>query len=135
MAKNGERPVRTPREDWRAVAQALNARMTARRVGQQELADQAGVSVATLRVLQHGAGRRRVQDATLAAVCRALDWPADHLLSILLGQPAPGAASAASASAEDSFAALVEGQAEILAVLLRIERQIDGIARHLTSAY
>lgn len=134
MTKNGERVARTQREDWRAVAQALNARMTARRIGQQELADQAGVSVATLRVLQHGAGGRRVQDATLAAVCRALDWPADYLLRVLLGQPLPDTPTAPSASVVDPVAALVEGQAEILAVLRRIEAHVEGIARHLTPA-
>jgi len=134
VTKNGERVARTQREDWRAVAQALNARMTARRIGQQELADQAGVSVATLRVLQHGAGGRRVQDATLAAVCRALDWPADYLLRVLLGQPLPDTPTAPSASVVDPVAALVEGQAEILAVLRRIEAHVEGIARHLTPA-
>jgi len=125
---------RTPREDWRAVAQALNARMTARRIGQQELADQAGVSVATLRVLQHGAGGRRVQDATLAAVCRALDWPADYLLRVLLGQSQPAAITAPSATAVDPVTALVDSQAEILAVLRRIEARIEDIARSVTQA-
>ncbi|WP_076823023.1 helix-turn-helix domain-containing protein [Pseudofrankia asymbiotica] len=134
MAKNGERRASTPREDWRAVAQALNGRMTARRVGQQELADQAGVSVATLRVLQHGGGERRVQDATLAAVCRALDWPADYLLCVLLGQPLPESTPAPDIAAVDPFAALVDGQAEILAVLRRIEAHVEGIARGLTPA-
>jgi len=80
-------------EDWPAVAAALNERMAARRIGQQELATLSGVSVSTLRTLQHGASRR-VQNKTLEAICRALEWPADHLTSILVTQqpvsrPAP----------------------------------------------
>jgi DNA-binding Xre family transcriptional regulator len=115
------------RHDWRAVAIALNARMAERRIRQQELADLAGVSVATLRVLQHGAGGRRVQDATLAAVCRALDWPSDHLTRVLLGYK-PAAADTTSAAVS------VDTQAEILAVLRRIEAHVEGIARTLTTA-
>jgi DNA-binding Xre family transcriptional regulator len=75
-------------EDWVAVAAVLNERMAARRVGQQELATLSGVSVSTLRQVQHGAGRR-VQNKTLAAISRALGWPDDHLSEILLGYGAP----------------------------------------------
>ena len=71
-------------EDWGAVAAVLNERMASRRVGQQELAQMSGVSVSTLRQVQHGAGRR-VQNKTLAAISRALGWPEDHLSVILLG--------------------------------------------------
>src|SRR4051794_18610234 len=70
-------------EDWTSVSRALNDRMAARRIGQQELAQLSGVSVSTLRQLQHGAGRR-VQNRTLAAICAALDWPEDHLLGVLV---------------------------------------------------
>ena len=78
-------------EDWPAVAAALNERMAARRVGQQELATLSGVSVSTLRQVQHGAGRR-VQNKTLAAISRALDWPEGYLADVLLsgqGQEPP----------------------------------------------
>jgi DNA-binding Xre family transcriptional regulator len=70
-------------EDWSAVATALNERMATRRVGQQELATLSGVSVSTLRQVQHGAGRR-VQNKTLAAISRALDWPEGYLADVLL---------------------------------------------------
>lgn len=70
-------------EDWQAVAAALNERMAALRIGQQELAQRSGVSVSTLRQVQHGAGRR-VQNKTLAAISRSLDWPEDHLTAVLL---------------------------------------------------
>ena len=70
-------------EDWGAVAAVVNERMAARRIGQQELAQLSGVSVSTLRQVQHGAGRR-VQNKTLTAISRALGWPDDHLSVILL---------------------------------------------------
>jgi hypothetical protein len=85
------------------------------------------VSVATLRVLQHGSGQRRVQDATLAAVCRALEWPANNLLRVLHGQPL------AEFTAGPTVAA-VDTQAEILAVLRRIEAHVEGIARQISHA-
>ena len=75
-------------EDWGAVAAVVNERMAARRVGQQELAQLSGVSVSTLRQVQHGAGRR-VQNKTLTAISRALGWPDDHLSVILLNS-SPG---------------------------------------------
>ncbi|WP_131747697.1 helix-turn-helix transcriptional regulator [Frankia sp. Cppng1_Ct_nod] len=72
-------------ENWQAVADVLNARMAARRIGQQALATASGVSVATLRQVQHGTHARRVQNATLTAIARALGWPDDHLIRVLLG--------------------------------------------------
>jgi DNA-binding Xre family transcriptional regulator len=94
MTDRNAPPVYTSRgqvdgEDWPAVAAALNERMAARRVGQQELATLSGVSVSTLRQVQHGAGRR-VQNKTLAAISRALDWPEGYLTDVLLsGHPQP----------------------------------------------
>ena len=93
MTDAGDRQVYTARgpvdgEDWTSVADALNRRMADRRIGQQELAHLSGVSVSTLRQLQHGAGRR-VQNKTLAAISRALDWPDGHLSGVLLANRPP----------------------------------------------
>jgi hypothetical protein len=105
-------------EDWHAVADALNARMAALRIGQQALSATSGVSVSTLRQLQHGVTGRRVQNKTLTAVARALDWPDDHLIAVLLAgrrtDPAGGTADA-----------------QILAVLLRIEQRLADLADRL----
>jgi DNA-binding Xre family transcriptional regulator len=108
-------------EDWAAVAAVLNERMARRRIGQQDLARLSGVSVSTLRQLQHGAGRR-VQNKTLAAIARALEWPDDHLIAVLLaGQEPPPAVD--------------DGPAEqrILAALTRVERRVDEISDRLTT--
>ncbi|WP_322756430.1 helix-turn-helix transcriptional regulator [Frankia sp. Cas3] len=105
-------------ENWPAVAVAVNDRMAALRIGQQELADLSGLSVSTLRLVQHGASRR-VQNKTLTAIARALDWPDDHLIRVLVGNQvsdAPGGAT----------------DREILAGIGRIEQRLDDLARRLT---
>ncbi|WP_239336720.1 helix-turn-helix transcriptional regulator [Frankia sp. CiP3] len=105
-------------EDWTAVAVALNDRMARRRIGQQDLARASGVSVSTLRELQHGAGRR-VQNKTLTAIARALGWPDDHLIHILISSTPTG----------DDKTHEPPGQ-EILAILARLdERMTEAMTR------
>lgn len=118
-------------EDWQAVANALNERMAARRIGQRQLAQTAGVSVSTLRVLQRGGDGRRVQNETLAALCRVLGWPDDNLVRVLLGDRHALDAHAPAIPAEPAVPA-PDAQADILAVLLRIEQRVDDIARILS---
>jgi hypothetical protein len=89
MTKDGGRHLRAVHEDWRALATALNARMEQMRLGQREVALAAGISVATLRVLQRGGGSRRVQDSTLIAVSHAVGWSDHHLIRVLLGELYP----------------------------------------------
>ncbi len=108
-------------EDWAAVAAALNDRMARRRIGQQDLARASGVSVSTLRELQHGAGRR-VQNKTLTAIARALEWPDDHLIHVLVS----------GAPAEDDEANEPTGR-EILAVLARLEERITEVMTRLAA--
>ncbi|EFC85955.1 helix-turn-helix transcriptional regulator [Parafrankia sp. EUN1f] len=108
-------------EDWTAVAVALNERMARRRIGQQDLARLSGVSVSTLRELQHGAGRR-VQNKTLASIARALEWPDDHLIQVLL----------ATGSAADPEPAEPTGR-EILTVLTRVEDRLTEILTRLAA--
>ena len=107
-------------EDWAAVAAAVNDRMAARRVGQQELASLCGVSVSTLRQVQHGAGQR-VQNKTLTAISRALDWPEDHLIDVLRAGRRPRPAQPA--RGEDQLATL----ARIENVLHEVTRRLDYI--------
>jgi DNA-binding Xre family transcriptional regulator len=126
MAEARDRRVYTARgpvdgEDWSAVAAVLNERMASRRVGQQELAHLSGVSVSTLRQVQHGAGRR-VQNKTLTAISRALDWPEDHLSSILLGRhltPRP------------TYGHAVDPGAESVETMRRLEAQLGQISERL----
>ncbi len=104
-------------ENWPAVAVAVNDRMAVLRIGQQELADLSGLSVSTLRLVQHGASRR-VQNKTLTAIARALDWPDDHLIRMLVGSHVPDSVGPAA-------------DQEILAGIGRIEQRLDDLARRL----
>jgi DNA-binding Xre family transcriptional regulator len=107
-------------EDWAGVAHALNERMAALRIGQQELAERSGVSVSTLRQLQHGASRR-VQNRTLAAISTALDWPEDHLTAVLR-------------SGHRTPRATTPGEPDpVLDGLHRIEAQLTDLADRLAS--
>lgn len=113
-------------EDWAAVAAAVNARMAQLRIGQQDLANRSGVSVSTLRQVQHGAGRR-IQNKTLAAIARALDWPEDHLADILLSRTDPTTRTGAEDVPAPVLAALhelAEGMREISERLAVVERGV-----------
>jgi len=116
-------------EDWDGVAAALNERMAALRVGQQELAGRSGVSVSTLRQLQHGASRR-VQNKTLAAIATALDWPPDHLTAVLLR----GRTTVTQPLADgDPIGEVVEGLARVEAQLIDLGQRlaaVEDLLRH-----
>ena len=84
-------------DDWAGVAAALNARVAALRMTQQELASRSGVSPATIREIQHNHRPRKRYGRTLAALSEALQWPAEYLDNVLAGRspeqagrPAPG---------------------------------------------
>ncbi len=117
-------------ENWQAVANALNARMAARRIGQQALATASGVSVATLRQLQHGGHSRRVQNATLSAVARALDWPDDHLIRVLLGDQADDGTDRTTSPADRWVVARLDA---IEGHLRRMDQRLALIERHLST--
>ena len=129
MADRNAPPVYTSRgriegEDWPAVAAALNERMAALRVGQQELAHLSGVSVSTLRQVQHGAGRR-VQNKTLSAISRALDWPDNHLTGVLISDRC------------EPVAETSPGSDDVAATLHRVEERLQEVVQqlaHLTAA-
>ncbi len=107
-------------EDWAAVADAVNQRMAARRIGQQELADISGVSVSTVRQIQHGGKGRRVQNKTLIALARALDWSDDHLIRVLVDNQLSDTPDATT-------------DREILAGIDRIEQRLDDVCRRLAA--
>jgi transcriptional regulator with XRE-family HTH domain len=122
-------------ENWQAVADALNARMNQKRMGQQALATASGVSVATLRQLQRGAHGRRVQDATLAAIARALDWPDDHLVRVLVPGKQPEQPAAATSGRRAGRGGAGTGtDRQILAVLLRIEQRLADLSERIAPA-
>lgn len=77
-------------KDWEAVAAAINTRLAELDMTQIDVSKKSGVSVATLRQMQHGVSRRR-SPRTLADVSEALRWPPQYLEQLADGASAlPG---------------------------------------------
>jgi transcriptional regulator with XRE-family HTH domain len=108
-------------ENWQAVAGAINARMAELPLTQKELAERSGVSVATLRELQHAKAGRRRSARTLAAISLALGWPDGYLQARLTGGTVPGGSSRAGQEADISI------------VLTRLD-ELHGEVRRLADA-
>ena len=104
-------------QDWDGVAAAINARMAALRITQQDLAAKSDVSPATIRELQHNHRPRRRYGRTLSALSEALDWPAGHLDDVLNGR--------------DSGAPPAVEQDEVLVELRGIRGELEAIRSRL----
>ncbi len=76
-------------DDWAAVAQVIDERMTDLGLRQRELAERSQVSLAIVREILHHTVERRRSPRTLESLSVALDWPPDHLHAVLSGQVAP----------------------------------------------
>lgn len=89
-------------QDWSAVAGALRDRLDEQGMTMTELATRSGVSLTTVRELVHVLNTRRRQPRTLASLSTALGWSAEHLGTVLRGQPvaAPPVADLASVRRE-----------------------------------
>jgi hypothetical protein len=70
-------------EDWSAVAQAINNRMTELGISQRELVERSQLSKAIVREVQHNVVQRRRSARTLEALSIALDWHPGHLVAVL----------------------------------------------------
>ena len=116
-------------EAWKAVADAVNVRMSELGLTQRQVSDRSGVSVATLREIQHATNRRR-SVRTLAAISRALDWQEDHLTGVLRGARAPAVPSRETA---DVLALVLERLDAIQRELERLAKAVDRLAKERRS--
>jgi predicted transcriptional regulator len=94
------------KEDWSAVAEALNARTAELTLKQKELAERSGVSLAIVREMQQGKIQRRRNPRTLEALSIALDWHPQHLTAVLQGKTPPEADTSV-AAADDPLVPLL----------------------------
>lgn len=108
------------KEDWSAVAEAVNARAAELALKQRELAEKSGVSLAIVREIQQGRIERRRNPRTLEALSIALDWHPQHLTAVLNGQNPPEA---------DATAAPVDNP--VIPLLNTIIREIRGLRAQL----
>jgi transcriptional regulator with XRE-family HTH domain len=105
--------------DSAAVAKVVNDRMQERGITQRVLAERSGISVATLRKIQHGVDQDRNR-STFASISRALGLPED-LLWRVWSQGAAGAES-------DSEAATVE---ELRREVAELRQRVSAIETRL----
>lgn len=123
MAEPGER------DDWDAVARAIQNRLDETRSTQMEIASRARVSLTTLRELQHNLNPRRRRPQTLSAVSEALGWPAGYLAQVLHGEAAEPHADESADSVLTSLSGLEQEIRALRARVDQIEQQLaDGDA-------
>jgi transcriptional regulator with XRE-family HTH domain len=84
-------------ENWAAVAEAINERVSELGWRQRELAERSHVSSAIIREIQRHTVERRRSTRTLESLSVALGWEPRHLDEVLMGKrpssagkPAPG---------------------------------------------
>lgn len=117
------------RDDWDAVARAIQNRLDETRSTQMEIASRARVSLTTLRELQHNLNPRRRRPQTLSAVSEALGWPAGYLVQVLHGEAAEPHADESADPVLTSLSGLEQEIRALRARVDQIERQLaDGDA-------
>jgi hypothetical protein len=120
-------------EDWSAVAQAINQRMTELGISQIELVKSSNLSKAIVREVQHNVVQRRRSARTLEALSIALEWHPGHLAAVLSRRrpPSPGEPHVRSDEDISGRLAVIEHQLRELndkvSGIAEISRQLDEI--------
>ena len=112
------------RQDWAAVARAIDTRLAELNWRQRELAERAQVSVAIVRELHRNTTQRRRSARTLEALSVALGWHPEHLDAVLRGRT-PLERGQPATSPVDPVAARLTSIDRRLAA---IERRLDELA-------
>jgi transcriptional regulator with XRE-family HTH domain len=107
-------------ENWAAVAEAINDRMTELGWRQRELADRSHVSSAIVREIQRNTVNRKRSPRTLESLSVTLGWHPQHLQAVLSGRRPPTPEGAPSAREKD-----------VSARLDALERRLDEITDRL----
>jgi len=120
-------------EDWAAVAQAINDRVTELGWRQRELAERSHVSPAIVREIQRHTVERRRSPRTLESLSIALGWNPQHLDAVLKGSELPMPGKSLNGSRETTPARLdaIEGRLdEITQILTGIKTDLAAVIRH-----
>jgi transcriptional regulator with XRE-family HTH domain len=113
-------------EDWAAVAQAINERMSELGLTQQELIERSQVSKTMVIEIRRNVAQRRRSTRTLEALSLALDWHPQHLTAVLGGQRIPDVGEPVVRSDDDMSSRL----AAIEYRLEQISEQLAEIKEH-----
>lgn len=112
------------RQDWAAVARAIDTRLAELNWRQRELAERAQVSVAIVRELHRNTTQRRRSARTLEALSLALGWHPEHLDAVLRGHTPPERGQPATSPVDPVTARLTSIDRRLAA----IERRLDELA-------
>ena len=108
--------------DWAAVAAAMKSRLAELDMTQADLIQSSRLAPMTIRELLYNTAQRRRSDQTLAAVSKALGWPAGYLRAIAEGRD-PGD--------PDAGDPVLAELAELKKMVTTINSRLDAIERQL----
>ena len=126
-------------DDWAAVSDAVNQRMSELGLNQRELIERSQVSRATVGEIRRNEARRRRSTRTLEALSIALDWHPQHLAAILRGRRAPELGEPVARSEDDiparldAIEYLLQQIAKKLETLDSLSDRVDEITTALES--
>jgi hypothetical protein len=121
-------------EDWAAVADAINGRVTELGWRQRELSERSHVSLAIVRELQRHTVERRRSPRTLESLSVTLGWEPQHLDEVLKGHRAPMPSKAVSGSRETTSSRLdtIERRlGEITDLLTELKTDLATVIEHV----
>lgn len=123
-------------EDWAAVAEAINERVTELGWRQRELAERSHVSPAIVREIQRQTAERRRSPRTLESLSIALGWEPQHLDAVLRGRELPTPSEPVNGSRETTSSrldAIEQRLSEITELLADIRTDLATVIEHVDS--
>jgi hypothetical protein len=122
-------------EDWAAVAEAINERVTELGWRQRELAERSHVSPAIVREIQRHTVERRRSPRTLESLSITLGWEPEHLDAVLRGRelPAPGKPGNGSGETPSRLDVIERRLGEITQILVDIKTDLATVIEHVGS--
>jgi transcriptional regulator with XRE-family HTH domain len=121
-------------EDWAAVAQAINERVTELGWRQRELAERSHVSPAIVREIQRHTVERRRSPRTLESLSITLGWGPEYLDAVLRGHnfPTPGKPVNGSPEMTPSRLGAIERRLdEMTQILADIKADLTTVIEHV----
>jgi transcriptional regulator with XRE-family HTH domain len=121
-------------EDWAAVAEAINERVTELGWRQRELAERSHVSPAIVREIQRHTVERRRSPRTLESLSITLGWGPQHLDAVLKGRdlPTPGKpVNGKRETAPSRLDAIEKRLDEITQILTDIKTDLATVIEHV----
>lgn len=119
-------------EDWAAVAQAINERMSEIGLTQLELVKRSHVSKTMVHELRRNSPERRRSTRTMESLSLALDWHPQHLIAVLHGRPIPAVGEPIVRSDDDVNARLLAIEFRLEQILSRLD-DMKELERHVSN--